>query len=134
MRCTIFDPRASTAPLGCVRLGAWGADASTLNSRMLVPFQIPVEPGAANAEEAKMKPQSSDSYQPRDNGDHSKRCTRIALGSIIDGNSELLIMASAVPVSPVSIVPILGARTSIKVRMVCKGRSVSHVSTYQHVS
>lgn len=55
---------------------------------MAVPFQTPTAPGVVPLDvvptiisEAKMKPHSRDSYQPKDRGDHSNKWTRIGDGS-----------------------------------------------------
>jgi hypothetical protein len=52
------------------------------NSLITVPFQTPAVPFETSISLANMKPQRRDSYQPIDNGDHSKRCTLIGEGSM----------------------------------------------------
>ena len=49
---------------------------------MSVPFQTPAVPFDTSISLVNINPHSSDSYHPRDSGDHSNRCTRIAEGSI----------------------------------------------------
>ena len=83
--CTRLLPTASTAPIGFMRLGPRTASFSTLNRRTLVPFQTPTVPFCTTISEAKMKPQSRDSYQPKERGVHSKRWIRGGEGSIVEG-------------------------------------------------
>jgi hypothetical protein len=58
-----------------------------LKSLIPVPFQTPTLPGVEFDVEPttisleKMKPQSNDSYQPKESADHSKECTRAGEGS-----------------------------------------------------
>ena len=75
-----------------------------------MPFHTPTVPFWTTISEAKMKPQSSDSYQPRESGVHSNRCTRGGLGSRSRGSS------------------LSGGGDERSVRMVCKGRVGSQES------
>lgn len=45
---------------------------------------------------ANTKPQSRDSYQPRDRVDHSKRCTRIGEGSMLGMVVDLMVLRAVV--------------------------------------
>lgn len=87
MRCTKLLPTASTAPFGASKLGPCAAASWTLKSLIPVPFHTPTVPGVApdavptTISLEKMKPQSKDSYQPKDRADHSKECTRTGEGS-----------------------------------------------------
>jgi hypothetical protein len=49
---------------------------------MIVPFQTPAVPLDTSNSLVKTNPQTSDSYQPSDSGDHSKRWTLIVDGSM----------------------------------------------------
>jgi hypothetical protein len=49
---------------------------------MAVPFHTPTVPFWTCISDVKANPQRSDSYQPRDNGDHSKYWMRIGEGSM----------------------------------------------------
>jgi hypothetical protein len=88
--------------------------------------------------EAKMKPQRRLSYQPRDRGDHSKRCTLIGLGSMPRGKGVSATARRAAVVEselePEGVVGILGESSDIRVRMVCKGSSGSQLSIWEIVS
>jgi hypothetical protein len=66
-------PTASTAPRGANSEGVIGAASLTVNSLIPDAFQMPALPLDIWLSEEKMKPQSSDSYQPKASGDHSKR-------------------------------------------------------------
>jgi hypothetical protein len=67
----------------------------TVNNLIPEAFQIPALPLDIWLSEEKMKPQSSDSYQPRANGDHSKRWTLIGEGSREGGRGVRRIRARA---------------------------------------
>ncbi|KAL8831460.1 MAG: hypothetical protein Q9170_005275 [Blastenia crenularia] len=82
IRWTRLLPTASTAPIGFIKLGPLAAVCSTLNKRILVPFQTPTVPFCTTISEAKMKPQSSDSYQPSASGVQENKCIRGGEGSI----------------------------------------------------
>ena len=56
-----------------IRLGPIAATVSTLKSRTAVPFHTPTVPFWTTISEANMKPQSRDSYQPRESGVHSNK-------------------------------------------------------------
>ena len=89
LRFPILDtkllPTASTAPIGFIRLGPRAFSFSTLNTRIPVPFQTPTVPFCTTISEANIKDQRSDSYQPSESGDHSKRWIRGGEGSICGG-------------------------------------------------
>lgn len=97
---------------------------------MLVPFQTPAMPLETFISLLKMKLQSSDSYHPSERGDHSNRWTRIGDGSI-PLTSVLRIVCSAEAVSMVESMGITGESWEMRVRMVCKGRCGSQLSSYQ---
>ena len=102
IRCTMLLPTASTAPPGFIKLGPFAASFSTLNRRMLVPFQTPTAPRAPTCISApQTKDHSSDSYQPRESGDHSKLWMRGGDGSmpwgrdgggVVDGLAAIIVM------------------------------------------
>lgn len=114
---TIAPPTASTAPRGLARDGACAAVSCTRNSLMNVLFQTPAVPLTTSISLVKMKPQRSDSYQPRDNGDHSKRCTRIGVGSIVDKEADW-IAPNMAGVSSAEMVSIWGGSSESMVSMV----------------
>ena len=93
-----------------MRLGPVAATVSTLKSRTAVPFQTPTVPFCTTISEAKMKPQSRDSYQPRESDVHSKRWVRGGLGSRPGGKY------------------LGGEGDARSVRMVCNGRIGSQES------
>ena len=68
-----------------MRLGPLAASFSTRNRRIAVLFQIPIVPFWTAISEAKMKLQRSDSYQPKERVDHSKRWIRGGEGSMPAG-------------------------------------------------
>jgi hypothetical protein len=72
IRETILLPTASTAPRGEDKVGPCAATVSTRKSLIPVLFQTLTVPLATCISLAKMNPQSNDSYQPIDSGDHSK--------------------------------------------------------------
>lgn len=112
IRCTMLLPTASTAPRGFIKLGPRWTSFSTLNNRMPVPFQTPTVPRSTIISDVQMNDQSNDSYQPSDNGDHSKLWILGEVGSIIVGRSD-------------------GGLSSLEdrsVRMVCRGSEGSQVS------
>lgn len=102
---TNLVPTASTAPLGADRLGpSLLPSVLTWNSFTFVPFQTPMGPmpelafpvtvfervdavvegaGAICISDVNIRDHSTEVYQPRDNGDHSNRCTRIGEGAEI---------------------------------------------------
>jgi hypothetical protein len=88
-------PTASTAPRGAKSDGVIGAASLTVNSLIPDAFQIPALPLDIWLSEEKMKPQSSDSYQPKASGDHSKRWTLIGEGSREGGRGVRRIRARA---------------------------------------
>ena len=107
-------PTASTAPMGFIRLGPLAVSFSTLNSLIAVLFHTPTAPFCTVISEANMKLQSSDSYQPRERGDHSKRWIRGGDGSMEEGSSLGGVVVSVL---------------ERRVRMVWRGRECSHEST-----
>jgi hypothetical protein len=124
--CTRLLPTASTAPRGANRLGVWLSPCCTLNRRMLVLFHTPAVPLATTISLANTKPQSKDSYQPRDRVDHSKRCTRIGEGSIPGTVVDLMVFRAFV----VSVLESSsGLRVRMSIRVVCRGSSLSHDSS-----
>lgn len=130
MRWRRLSPTASTAPRGASRDGVCGPTSWTLNSLMLVPFHTPAVPFETSISLAKMKLHSRDSYHPRDSGDHSNRCTRIADGSM-PWTSVLLMVSKAAVVLDDESVGITGPSCEISVRMVCRGSSGTQLSSYQ---
>lgn len=78
---TMLLPTASTAPRGEVRVGPSGAVSWTRNSLMAVPFQTPTVPFATCISLVKTNDHKSDSYHPRDSGDHSNEWMRMGEGS-----------------------------------------------------
>lgn len=129
IRCTRLLPTASTAPRGEISEGVCAAPSWTLNSLMLVLFQTPAVPFATTISAANTNPQSSDSYHPRDKGDHSKRCTLIGEGSIPRISvSRIVVNAAAVSLeSPVE--GNFGPNSEISMRIVCSGSPESQPSS-----
>lgn len=82
IRLTIVEPTASTAPLGASKVGVCAGISCTRNSLTCVPFHTPAVPLETDISLVKIKDHRSDSYQPRDKGDHSNRWTRMAEVSI----------------------------------------------------
>ena len=146
MRCTRLLPTASTAPLGASNVGPCTAASWTLNSLMPVPFQTPTVPGVAPEAEPttisleKMKPQSSDSYQPIERADHSNECTRTGEGSEtivwIAGSSKnvgrlvINVRASGLEADRKADSGTWGAMAEMIVRMVWSGSSANQDSSY----
>src|SRR5262245_48021090 len=105
-----------------MREGAWAAPSWTLNSLMLVLFQTPAVPFETSISPAKMKLHRSDSYQPRDSGDHSNEWTLIGEGSMPRTSvSRIFFSAAAVSVLEFPPFGIFGASSDISMRTVCSG-------------
>ena len=124
--CTRLLPTASTAPLGASKLGVCASPCCTLNSLMLVLFHTPAVPLATTISDANTKPQSSDSYQPRESVDHSKRCTRMGDGSMPGTVVDLMVWRAA---AVSSLDSSLGERVWISINVVCRGSSLSQDSS-----
>jgi hypothetical protein len=110
-------------------LGANEGPSWTLNSLILVLFHTPAVPLATSISCANTNPHSNDSYQPRDKGDHSKRCTLIGDGSM-PRTSVSRIVSSAAAVSLEFVLGILGPSCDINIRIVWSGSSESQLSSY----
>jgi hypothetical protein len=95
---------------------------------MLVLFHTPAVPFATSISAAKTHPHSSDSYQPRDKGDHSKRCTLIGEGSIPRTSVSRIVFSAAAVSLELPELGIFGPSSDINIRMVCSGSSVSQFS------
>jgi hypothetical protein len=85
---------------------------------MLVLFQTPAVPLATSISCAKTKPQSNDSYHPRDKGDHSKRCTLIAVGSMPRTSVSRIVVSAAAVSLELPADGIFGPSCDISMRMV----------------
>lgn len=63
---------------------------------MAVLFHTPTVPLETCVSAKKTKPQRRDSYQPRESGDHSKRCTLMGEGSMAGIVVEVMVRRMAV--------------------------------------
>lgn len=95
---------------------------------MLVLFHTPAVPFETTISPAKTKLQSSDSYQPRDRGDHSNKWTLIGEGSMPRTSLPCIASKAAAVSLDDPVLGILGASSDISMRTVCSGNSGSQLS------